>query len=245
MANALLVAVQSLQSDLQRMEVISQNMVNLSTTGYRRAVPISPTFEYAVRAAASQAPAIPLDPGLARPVTAMDLSAGPIRRTGQAWDFAILGEGYFELATPDGMAYTRAGDFHQDRTGRLVSQDGYAVQGSAGDITLNGATASVDHMGRILQEGNVVGQIRVVRFEDPVVLQKLPGGLLRPGADAVAVTADGATEIQGGHLEGANVSAMREMVAMMETLRHFESTQKLFQGYDEMQGTAIRKLGEF
>lgn len=241
MSNALVTAIDSMQNDLRRMDTLSQNMVNVSTPGYRRTMPAAPAFERALAAAqtdqhvptATQAAAI-----------AVDLTHGAIKPTGRAWDLAIDGDGYFELATPNGLAYTRAGDFALDARGRLVSAAGYPVQGLQGDIVLDGPAAAISRDGRITQDGREVAQLRVVRFSDPKALQLTATGALQPVPGA-ASEPDTRAQLLSGHLESSNVAPMREMVAMLQTTRHFESAQKLYQGYDEMLGSAIQKLGQF
>ncbi|MFZ6659021.1 flagellar hook-basal body protein [Undibacterium sp. TJN19] len=248
MANALISAVQSMQNDLQYLDTISQNMVNVATTGYKRAVPTSKPLvslfddvmkgtEQAGDVSQSQQKSGVLG-------SVLDLSTGPIKQTGKPWDMAIASDGYFELMTPDGLGYTRAGDFHVDGSGRLVSSQGYAVQGLGGDIQVRGSDITVDHTGRILQGDHQIAQLKIVRFAEPKKMVKTINGLLQP-ASAENQAMESQPEIQVGFLENSNVTPMREMVAMMETTRHFESAQKLFQGYDEMLNTAIQKLGEF
>jgi flagellar basal-body rod protein FlgF len=241
LTNALITAVDSMQNDLRTMETVSQNMVNISTPGYRRAIPVARNFDQALLDAGSApSPAAPR----AAPAASVDLSQGVAKQTGRALDLAILGDGYFEIATPEGPAYTRAGDFALDARGRLVTQAGFAVQGMQGDLVLNGPGATVERDGRIMQEGQPVGQIKLVRFADASSLHKTVSGLLQTVVAGDAVP-EARAELQAGYLEGSNVTPMREMVAMMETTRHFESAQKLYQGYDEMLGSAIQKLGQF
>jgi flagellar basal-body rod protein FlgG len=244
LSNALITAVQSMQNDLQTMESISQNMVNIATPGYKRAITLAHSFGNAMSIAGQADTGLQLN-GLTPTLgSVVDLSSGPIKQTGRPWDLAITGEGYFELDTPEGPAYTRAGDFHLDHAGRLVSQGGFAVQGLSGDIVLNGSDASIDPTGRIMVEGEKVGQIKIVQFQDNKTLVKTGTGLLRPANPATPVT-EVTPELQVGYLESSNVASMREMVSMLETSRHFESAQKLFQGYDDMLHTSIQKLGEF
>lgn len=244
MTNALTTIAQSMQGDLRYMDTISQNMVNIATPGYRRSIPLSRPFEAALQAAGQANP----DPALKHAAPALtsvlDLSTGSLKQTGKAWDVAINGEGYFEIATAQGPAYTRAGDFRLDASGRLVTQGGLPVQGMNGDIILNGANAAIDHAGNIVQEGDKIGQIKIVRFTDARALVKSATGLLQAAVPENGAI-DAKPELQVGYLENSNVTPMREMVLMMETTRHFEAAQKLFQGYDEMLGTAIQKLGEF
>lgn len=246
MSNALVTAIDSMQNDMRQMETLSQNMVNISTPGYRRAIPSAPAFAHAMAAAQpaglpAQAPAAQAGPAAQ---AAVDLSHGAVKQTGRAWDLAIDGDGYFELATPEGPVYTRAGDFTLDARGRLVSQSGHAVQGSQGEIVLNGPDAAIGRDGRITQDGREVAQLRIVRFANAAALERSPSGALRAAAGASGEV-DARAQLLSGHLEGSNVAPMREMVAMLQTTRHFESAQKLYQGYDEMLGSAIQKLGQF
>jgi flagellar basal-body rod protein FlgG len=245
MSNALVTAIDSMQNDLRQMETLSQNMVNVATPGYRRALPPAPAFERALAAAQPQVATSAQSAVAARSAaTAVDLTHGAVKPTGRAWDLAIDGDGYFELATPDGLAYTRAGDFALDARGRLVSLAGYPVQGTQGDIVLDGPTASVGRDGRITQDGREVAQIRIVRFAAANALQRSASGALQPAPSAVAEV-DPRAQLLTGQLEASNVAPMREMVAMLQTTRHFESAQKLYQGYDDMLGSAIQKLGQF
>lgn len=240
MSNALVTAIDSMQNDLRQMETLAQNMVNLSTPGYRRAIPSAPAFARVLQAADAPQTA-PARAAVQPP--AVDLSHGALKQTGRAWDLAIDGDGYFELSTPDGLAYTRAGDFSLDARGRLVAQGGHPVQGTQGDIVLDGPAATIGRDGRITQDGREVGQVRVLRF-DAGALRPGARGLLQP-APGAAGSVDARAQVLSGQLEGSNVAPMREMVAMLQTTRHFESAQKLYQGYDEMLDSAIQKLGQF
>jgi flagellar basal-body rod protein FlgF len=247
MTNALSAVAQSMQNDLRYMETVSQNMVNIATPGYKRAIPAAQVFGEAMQAAGQAALDGADAPRLAQATPALfDLSAGAVKQTGKPFDLAITGDGFFELATPEGAAYTRAGDFHLDARSRLVSALGYPVQGLQGDIVVggNGGGVSIDHAGQVLQDGVVVARLKLMRFAGPRDAVKNGAGLLQaaPGAAAMA---EAQPELQVGALESSNVAPMREMVAMMETTRHFEATQKLYQGYDDIIGSAIQKLGQF
>jgi flagellar basal-body rod protein FlgF len=247
MVDALTAAVQSMHNDLQVMATLSQNMVHAVTPGYKRAIPVAHGFRDVMAAAASDAASAPHAQAQsgALPVfgQSFDPSAGPVKQTGRPFDLAITGEGFFELTTPEGLVYTRAGDFHFDGAGRLVSSGGFAVQGLQGDIVAGGHDVAIDAAGLVTRAGAPIGQVKVVRFADSKALAKTASGFLRPvgGAGAASVT----PALQVGFLESSNVAPVREMVAMIETTRHFEAAQKLFQGYDESLRTAIQKLGEF
>ena len=241
MTNALITAVQSMHNDLRYMETVSQNMVNISTPGYKRAIPVAPAFDAALQAARQTGDAAPVVPALS---TLLDLAPGAVKQTGRGFDLAIGGDGYFEVAGPDSLSYTRAGDFRLDARGRLVTQGGDPVQGLQGEILVSGNAVSIERDGRVLQDGAPVGQLKIVRFANPKALAKNGAGQMQAGPGAAA-TLDAHPTLQVGYLENSNVAPMREMMAMMETTRHFEAAQKLFQGYDEVLGSAITKLGQF
>jgi len=192
-------------------------------------------------------------PSLVRP----DLRPGTLKSTGQSLDVALASSGYFEVATETGPAYTRQGNFHVDARGRLVTAQGHPVMGKGGEIFLKSATPVIDAAGNVYDAqpgGNspadasntqqAVAQIKIVEFEDKAAAQRIGDGLTSVGSDSVLAMKDADVQLKQGYLENSNVNAMQEMVQMIQTMRHFESVQKIALGYDEMTGQAIRKLGE-
>ena len=243
------VVLGSMQTDLARMDHVALNLANALTGGYKREVVSALPFAARVDAAGVDAPAV----GAGWAVHT-DQRAGTLKATGQALDVAIAGAGWFEVSTPQGLAYTRQGDFRLDPRGRLVTQQGHPVMGWAGEIQLLQGAPVIDAAGRVF-EGTLagatrpspgatpVGQLKVVQFDATAPLQRLPGGLVLPQG-AASLAADATVQVRQGFLENSNVSPMQEMVRLMETLRHMEAMQKVAVGYDEMLGTSIRKLGE-
>jgi flagellar basal-body rod protein FlgG len=233
-------------------------MANALTPGYQREVVAArplrlggPSFAALVGAApvadsAAQAPAGALAPGL---LVQTDTRPGTLRSTGQSLDVALAGAGYFEVATPGGPAYTRQGSFRLDGQGRLVTQQGHAVMGLGGEIHLQSRQVRIDAQGNIFDAAAMdradrpIAQLKVVQPAQPSQLRRLGEGLMaidgQPGP-----LAEVDIRIQQGFVENSNVSSMHEMVQLMQTMRHFESMQKVALGYDEMTGQAIRKLGE-
>ncbi|MCG2594942.1 flagellar hook basal-body protein [Ramlibacter sp. XY19] len=235
----LALTLQAMQSDMSRMDRVAMNLANSQTPGYKREVAAG-GFAQLLEAQGAA-------------LVHIDQRQGTMKPTGQGLDVALSGPGWFEVATDQGIAYTRMGSFRRDSQGRLVTEQGHPVAGTAGEIRLPEGPVSIDAAGRIFEavggEGGFaksraepVAQLKVVVFEEKAPAQRLGNGLVVfPGATAAA---DGRTEIRQGHLENANASSMQEMVQLMQTVRHFESMQKVALGYDEMLGNAIRKLGE-
>jgi flagellar basal-body rod protein FlgF len=221
-------AVQAMHNDQARLEGVSRNLANVATPGYRRETFVTRTFGDALAAAGVQ--------------SVMDTRPGSFRPTGRALDVAIEGDGFFEVATANGPAYTRQGSFQVDARGRLVTEAGDAVMGVGGEISGTGAPLSIDRQGQVMDGTRVAGQLKVVRLPRAAQLERLGGGLLRPASGAAPEATPAA--LRPGHLEASNVSTMNEMVRLIETMRHFEASQRIVQASDDMLEKALRKLGE-
>lgn len=240
----------SLQSDLGRMERVAMNLANAQTVGYKREVASAVSFADQVDAASAGARA---DAPLHLAVQT-DSRPGTLKTTGQSLDLALVGAGWFEVATSHGAAYTRQGNFRLDATGRLVTQQGDPVMGTAGEIRLLNGAPVIDAAGRVF-EGTVPGadlvaasaapvaQLKVVQVDASAPVERLGDGLVQAQAEPLLAAA-GSVQVRQGFLENANVSPMQEMVQLMQALRHLESMQKVAVGYDEMLATSIRRLGE-
>jgi flagellar basal-body rod protein FlgF len=236
--DAIAIAEIGMQNALQRMNSISQNLANVSTVGYKKAVAVTRPFDsFLVEQAAR-------DAALPTVQTMVDPSAGTLRQTGNPLDLAVDGEGYFEVRNDTGVAYTRRGDLRLDPRGRLTTQQGYAVMGLGGELAVSGTSVSIDGKGEVRQGAHSIGQIKLVRFANPEALLPLGNGLFEQGGARLADKGvDGAIRV--GYQENSNVNSAQEMVRLTETMRHFESMQKIVQGYDDLYEKAIRKLGEF
>jgi len=232
------ISASGMQHDLLRMETISQNLANVRTPGYKKQIAVGAPFAQQVDAAMAQ-PANERAPVL----LTIDPSAATLRYTGNVQDAAIEGSEFFEVAGPNGVAFTRQSGFHTDARGRLVGAQGWPVMGRGGEITLTGAYV-IDANGDVRQGDQVVGRLNLTRFENPADLIPLGGGLYRQGA-AKVVDGGASAKIRLGYEENSNVNSAQEMVRLTETVRHFESLQKIIQGYDDSLEKTIRKLGEF
>lgn len=260
MQQILALGLQSMHQDMDRMERVATNMSNALTPGYKRELVIARPFadlvQGGVAASASVLNRLDTESALrsTEPELRTDMRAGGLRATGQPLDVALEGEGYFEVATAAGPAYTRLGRFQLDGRGRLVTGRGDPVMGRGGEIFLSTSAPHIDAAGNVLQpaangddgdRGVSAGQLRIVRFEHADQMRRLGDGLLAaPPAEAALPMEEGGPAVRQAYLENSNVSSLQEMVQMMQTMRHFESMQKVVQGYDELLGTAIHKLGD-
>jgi flagellar basal-body rod protein FlgF len=249
MNEVLAISLRSMQADMARVEQISLNMSNVLTAGYKRGIAVQGPTGTDFAAHLTSAMGSRVDETGAAPVNfVVDSRTGTLKATGHALDLALVGKGYFEVITESGPAYTRNGSFRLDARGRLVTHQGHPVMGTSGEITLNlsnpviGATGAISSASGTA-DATPLAQLKVVEFEDDAQLQRLGNGLYAAGSGMKSL-ADEEVRVRQAALENSNVSSAHEMTALVQTMRHFEAMQKVAQGYDDMLGTAIRKLGE-
>jgi flagellar basal body rod protein FlgG len=229
-----------LQNDVRQMESISQNLANAVTPGYKKQLALSNTFQ-AQLSALAQPLSLTL-PSLQGRV--IDAGAGRLRATGDLHDVSVDGTAFLELATPDGVAYTRQGKLRVDVDGRLVGDQGHPVASSAGPLTLSNAPFTIDGNGDVQQDGRVLGRLKRVQFEQAGQLQPLGGGMYALGGARIA-DPNSSAALKLGFQEASNVDTTSEMVRMSMTVRHFEALARVVQGYDDNLEKTIRKLGDF
>ncbi len=229
----------SMQNDLLRMNDISQNLANVLTPGYKRHISVTRSFDSFVSENAA------IDPHSGNTGSSViDPSSGTLRATKNPMDIAIEGEGFFEVTTDKGPAYTRQGALKIDTQGRLTNVLGLPLMGTGGELFTSGTSFTIDESGNVKQGTQTIGQIKVVQFSKAESLLPIGDGLFQQGAAQITNKND-ASKVRGGYLENSNVSSPQEMIRLTETVRHFESMQKLMQGYDDVFQKAITKLGDF
>jgi flagellar basal-body rod protein FlgG len=225
--------------DAERLRLISQNLANVGTTGYRAEVLLSDSLDFAR-----------LMDGDTKMVTDLwasgrDNRQGALSHTERTLDFALEGRGYFQISTPDGIRYTRRGDFKIDPLGRLLTTSGHPVVGTGGEIVLRSENIRVDSLGRFFDEEQLINQFSLALFEDERAMAYEETGLYR-SSDAPLLDFNGnEVKIKQGYLEAANVQPVQEMVRMIETVRHFGLAAQAVKAYDQMMDSAINDAGQF
>jgi flagellar basal-body rod protein FlgG len=246
------VAKTGLDAQQTRMNVISNNLANVNTTGYKRDRAVFEDMLYQnIKQAGSQTDAnsqaptgLMLGTGVRVVATEKIHAQGNMMTTQNPLDMAIAGGGFFQIAQADGtLAYTRDGGFKLSNTGQLVTSSGAVLQ-PAITVPQNASALSVGRDGTVSVEltggGNqVIGQIQVARFINPSGLQSLGQNLLKetPASGAPQVLAPGqggAGAIIQGSLEASNVNVVEEMVNMIETQRAYEINSKAISAVDGM-----------
>jgi len=176
-------------------------------------------------------------------VFSTDFTAGEHKQTGNAFDLALNGDGFFVVNTPEGRAFTRQGNFHIGNDNKLVNADGFEVLADGGPVTVKGGNMSIDEKGAIFVDGNQVASLSIVDFPKPYQLQKMGSAQFLPAAGVDEQPATGAL-VRQGFVEESNVNAMVEMAQLIEASRFFESCAKVIQNYDNVAGKAANELGK-
>jgi flagellar basal-body rod protein FlgF len=243
MENALLVGLSAQLALRRSMEIVANNVANMSTSGFKRENPlfeqVLAQIETGDRNGGGVAEvAFVRDWGVLR-----DLSAGPLSQTGNALDLAIDGAAYFAVQTPQGERYTRDGQFKLDTTGRLITMDGDPVMGEGGEIVLpaNAKDVTISADGAVSAAGNQFGRIKLSAFDNERALRKEGGNLLV--SDQPAKPAERA-RVQQGFLERSNVQGVSEMTRMIEISRAYSAVSESLSQTEETLKRAVQKLGE-
>lgn len=224
-----------------KLDMVSNDLANVGTFGYKRnGVVFSLSLP---KEAEGEVPDYGLPPyGLK---TFIDFTQGPYRQTGNPLDLAIKGNGFFVVSSREGNLYTRRGDFQLDAQGRIVTQDGRPLLGEGGPITVTGEEIHVDEEGNVYSGQEPLGKLRIVRFDDPNILEKVEGSYFRPRDPTLAdieKPAEG-VEIWSGYLELSNVNVVYSMVEMLSILRGFEAYKNVMQALREADLKSAEEVG--
>jgi len=214
----------TLGQDVEALDLISQNVANMQTPGYRA--------EHLERNFAA---------GLSHDSVRLDVSDGALKRTGQSLDLALHGNAFFAVDLGGGqVALTRAGQFHLDAQGMLVDAGGHPVLGESGPITASDRALKILPGGDVEDSGRTIDRLRIIAVTEPQKLRDIGDGLY--AYEGAAAAWNGALQV--GALEQANVDPGREMVHLMEVTRHAQSLQHALRAYDEAMQTGINHLGD-
>lgn len=251
---ALQIAASGMSAQQMRVEVISNNLSNMNTTGYnaRRAEFADLHYQQLTRAGtinASDGTVLPtgvqLGLGVRPASVSVTLAQGASEATGGDLDLAIEGDGYLEITLPTGTsAYTRDGGLKRSADGLIVTSDGYAV---VPDITIpdDAASISINAQGEAYAffndrvEPELLGQFTLADFSNPKGLEAIGGNLFietaASGAALVGIPGDGGLgTLRQGYLEGSSVDAVREVTELIEAQRGYELNAKVITAADQM-----------
>jgi flagellar basal-body rod protein FlgG len=255
MIRALYSSAAGMQSQQTQLDVISNNLANVNTTGFKKSRPEFQDLLYqnqrpsgADQGAGNLAPTgVQIGHGSQLVATAKVFTTGELTNTGNKFDMAIQGDGFLEVQMPDGSrAFTRDGALKLSNTGNWVTSDGLPLVGGFQAVPPGTTDISVSPGGTVTTrgaQGDQSFQVNLVRFINPAGLQSLGRNLYRETtasgqAEQGNPAQNGFGSIAQGYLEMSNVKVVEEMVGMIVAQRAYEVNSKAVQAADEMMGQA-------
>lgn len=259
MIRSLWIAKTGMEGQQTKLDAISNNLANVATNGYKRAGVVFEDLMYQnlrpAGAASSEQSQLPtglqVGMGSRAAATTRNFAQGSLQQTGNSFDFAIKGQGFFQIQLPDGTTgYTRDGSFQVDANGQLVTNAGYAVQpGITIPAAASGVTVTETGIVKATIDGQTaqqtLGTLQLASFINPAGLDPRGGNIFGETAasgtaSAGAPGSSGHGTLQQGSVEGSNVNVVEELVNMIATQRAYELNSKAIQTSDQM----LQRLGQ-
>ena len=253
MMRALSIAATGMQAQQTNVEVISNNIANVSTTGFKRSIAEFQDLLYQSTsrvgtASSEQGTILPTGSQVGLGVRAAGvtrvLTQGSLTETDNPLNLAINGRGYFGVQLPNGeIGYTRDGSFNYSSTGQIVTSEGYPVQPGV-TVNPNATAVTINQAGQVIEtlpngKQSTVGQLQLHTFPNEAGLSALGGNILlktdASGDPSQGLPADpGFGTVQQGYLESSNVNVVTEMTSLIQAQRAYELNSKVIQAADQM-----------
>jgi flagellar basal-body rod protein FlgG len=253
MIRALYTAASGMNAQQANIDNVAHNLANVNTTGFKKSrIEFEDLVYQEMRVAGASASATTEAPvgleiglGTRAVASARNFSAGNLRSTGAPLDMAVEGDGFFQITLPNGTTgYTRAGSFHLDAQGSIVTAEGYALEPQI-TIPTNATTVSISKDGIVSATvagqtaAQQIGTIELATFSNPAGMRPMGGNLFTPTtasgeAETGAPGTDSRGTLQQGFLEDSNVSVVEEMVNMIIGQRAYEANSRVIKAADEM-----------
>lgn len=224
---------------MQELDVITHNLANASTTGYKRTC-----NSFAQSLAAQQAGTETKSAGGVNLNSALDFSQGNIAETGRSLDFALYGKGFFVIETTEGPLYTRNGTFCINQNGQIVDSEGRAVAGQNGTISIPTSASpsqiTVSSDGNISVGGTSIGKFKIVDFKDnQSKLVPVGASCFRMPVEDIQPVESENIVVKQGYQESSNVKIVDELVDMIMVSRLYEANMKFISAQKEASSSLI------
>lgn len=256
MVRGLFTAWTGLETEQKRLDVIANNMANSATVGFKAENVTNQSFHDVITLKVNDSSENFTDReigtmslGVKLGEVYTDFSQGSLRETGNDFDVALSGKGFFALNVVDKngnetIKYTRDGSFTMDKDGYVVDYNGNRVQSESGDlqVPIDASNIIIDSDGSVYADEQYIDKISVVDFEDYDYLEKYADNMYTAIDGSVQTTAEG-TIIQG-YTEQSNVNVISEMVQMINITRAYEANQKVMQTIDGSLDQVVNTVGK-
>lgn len=256
MVRGLYTAYTGMLNQQYRLDTITNNLANAATTGYKREGATSKAFDEVLAVKVKDSSEAYINRGIGNISLGVkigenytDYSQGAFRETGNTYDLALEGNGFFSIsfANKNGeemTKYTRDGSFIMDVEGAIRTKDGDYVLGQGGEIFVptDAHEVTINEQGDVYADGEYIDTLDIVDFEDYNYLEKYGENMYTAvnGATQTEPTA----AVHQGYLEASNVNAVSEMVEMITISRAYEANQKMIQTVDSMMDASVNQVGK-
>lgn len=250
MLRGLYTAYTGMMNQQRRLDVVTNNLANSTTVGFKKEGATSQSFDEVLGIKAKDVSNGYMDSRIGRMSlgvkvgeTYTDYEQGSFRETGNTFDLAIAGGGFFNISftNRDGVEstlYTRDGSFTMTKDGYLVTKDGDFVLGQGGPVIMpTDAEIVIDQLGVVYADGEFIDRLQITDFEDYDYLDKYGENLYHAVDGATQIPATGT--VNQGHLEMSNVQVVEEMVEMITIQRAYEAAQKVETSMDTVLEKAV------
>ena len=255
MLRGLYTAWTGMVNEQKRLDVVSNNMANSDTIGYKDERVASQAFDQVLGIKIRDGSQAYHNQAIGRFSLGVkigevytDYTQGSIRETKNTYDVALSGRGFFTVNVVDKNGethtrYTRNGQFHLTKDGYLVDADGNRIQGEGGDIVIDPSSrkVSISNTGEIVADGQTIDTLQTVDFADYDYLRKYGDTMYEPVEGATTVNAT--AEVLQGYTEQSNVNVIKEMLDVITTTRAYEANQKVIRSYDSMLDRSVNQVG--
>ena len=255
MSGSIYMAATGALASEKRLQIISNNLANVNTAGFKKDCGRFRAFNLTAAAENQQLPVN----GVRSDAPAFwmqfssytDFSSGELRKTGNPYDLALNGRGFFCVQSPDGIQYTRRGNFTISADEKLVTQEGWPVLGSSGEIQVKMKSPSDDMReftisedGYLTVDGSQIDRIRIIDFPKADGLEKVGHNYYRAANPYAHEETLENVSVHQGFIEHSNVDVIQAMTEMIEVLRGYESYNKIMRSMDDMNGRLINEVGK-
>jgi flagellar basal-body rod protein FlgF len=247
MSGSIYMATSGAEVQRLRLQVLSNNLANINTTGFKEDQAmfrlVDPDLQQNVLTNPPSGAVNTLVNAVIPMTTHTDFTKGPLQQTGNPFDLAIDGDGFFSIQTDQGIRYTRNGAFSINPDGLLATADGDPVMGEGGEITIDGSEVRFDGSGAVIVDGAEVDKLRIVSISEMTALHKIGKTLFQLDETQGNEEQISYGGVQQGFLEGSNVNAVKAMTELIEVQRGYESYQKMIQTIGEIDARVISGVG--
>ncbi|WP_018248186.1 flagellar hook-basal body protein [Orenia marismortui] len=245
MIRGLYTSAAGMENALLKNNTISNNLANINTTGYKKQLTIEKSFankllnkiNHNVKTIGKIGSGVGIDR------MSNDFSAGAFKETNNTLDLAIKGEGFFTIQTPQGVRYTRNGNFTINNQRQVVTQDGYLVRGESGIIQIPDKGEIHIDGNQLIVNDRVIDKIQISSFSNKSGLIREGSALFKRGPESGNIF-NATGQIVQGFLENSNVNPIQEMAKMIDNTRIYEADQKVLKANNETLGKAVNEVGK-